>query len=229
MQPLREQALAQEVWPSFPEVPRIRKPACLSGGQRAAEPDSSPRFWLGFCPGPTAFLWVWRGWRHPGRVIFCPEVPRCPGWKGNWAVGLNPKATTHFSSLGGPYLEWNSVWVAPGARPNMGGILCLAWAAEAKEGQTWTIGRPRVRVMGAHGAETLLRSPVRTSLGSGSIYPLELKPAVSGLCMSPLTYPSTSVNFSDVPTPSPPNPGRPLEPWNKIFGGGTATGGGTPF
>lgn len=97
---LREQARAQEVWPSFPEVPRIRKPGCLSGGQRAAEPDSSPQFWLGFCPGPTAFLWAWWGWRPPGRVIFCPEVPRCPGWKGNQAVGLKPKATTHFSSLG---------------------------------------------------------------------------------------------------------------------------------
>lgn len=100
---LREQARAQEVWPSFPEVPRIRKPACLSGGQRAAEPDSSPRFWLGFCPGPTAFLWAWQGWRQPGRVIFCPEVPRCPGWKGNQAVGLKPKATSHFSSLGAPF------------------------------------------------------------------------------------------------------------------------------
>lgn len=77
---LREQARAQEVWPSSPKVPRIRKPACLSGGQRAAEPDSCPRFLLGFCPGPTAFLWAWQGWRQPGRVIFCPEVPRCPGF-----------------------------------------------------------------------------------------------------------------------------------------------------
>lgn len=57
---VREQARAQAVWPSFPEVPRIRKPACLSGGQSsAATADSSPRLWLGFCPGSTAFRWVW--------------------------------------------------------------------------------------------------------------------------------------------------------------------------
>lgn len=74
-------------------------PVCLSGGQRAAAADSSLRFWLGFCPGSTAFLWAWRGPQAARQHALRPDVPWCPGWKGNQAVGLKPEATTHFSSL----------------------------------------------------------------------------------------------------------------------------------
>lgn len=81
------------VGPPFPEAPRIRKPACVSGGQSTAPADGSLSLWSVSIQDP--WLSTGCGGTRGSQGVFYPDVPRCPGWKRNWAVSLKRSESSH--------------------------------------------------------------------------------------------------------------------------------------
>lgn len=110
--------------------------------------------------------------------------------------GSGPKPKSYHPVLfpGGPI--WSGIlsgWRGMGGDPVWG-----AFCTEAEEGQKWTVRRPKVRVMGTHGTETLLRKPGENPTGQWAHPSLGVETSSLRLVPAPaLTYPSTSVNFID--------------------------------
>lgn len=123
----------------------------------------------------------------------------------------------------------------------MGGISYPAWTVEAEEGQKWTIRRPRVRVKGTHRTEILLRKLGEDLTVQWALPSLGVETSSLGLMHAPavnlplsLSFVAYHIGCQGVTSQrvtrshaSPPNPGRALEPWDRMLGGETATGGGS--
>lgn len=108
------------VGPPVPEIPGIRKPACVSEGRALLQQPALSLALVGLGPGSVAFHRVWWAPRQPRRAL-PPDVPWCLGWKRNRAVGLKGAESSHPALFPGhpppPVFERNSVWVVAGGSP----------------------------------------------------------------------------------------------------------------
>lgn len=173
----------QRLGPPFPEVLRIRKPACVSVGPSGApavgfvllRSVSVQAPWLSTgCGGP----------RGSQGVPFHPDVPWCWGWKRNWAAGLKGTESSH------PALF---PWLAPfgmefclggsSGRLNPEGVfLHPAWKVEAGRGKVGLGGRQKQGVY--LGESSWRQRPVVGGVVSGaepSLWGWKLQGAVSQL------------------------------------------------
>lgn len=122
------------VGPPVPEIPGIRKPACVSEGRALLQQPALSLALVGLGPGSVAFHRVWWAPRQPRRAL-PPDVPWCLGWKRNRAVGLKGAESSHPALFPGhpPSLFLNGIlsgWWQEGVQhrgPFAGGLEGGGW------------------------------------------------------------------------------------------------------